>query len=55
MVVERVRVEVAVPPDVRVTLDELKLAVGPLVTDGKTAAARLTVPANPLTDISVTV
>ncbi len=42
---ERVRVEVAVPPDVTVTLDGLREPVTP---EGKDVAERETVPEKPL-------
>ena len=43
-VVDIVRVELAFPPEVRVTLDGLKPMVRP---EGETESVRLTVPVNP--------
>ena len=47
-----VRVEVALPPEVTLTLDGLIETVGP---DGEETAERLTVPANPLRLVTVIV
>jgi hypothetical protein len=55
MVVEMVRVALPVPPAVRVTLPGLNEAVGPPVTWGETVAERVTMPANPLVLVRVTV
>ena len=38
-----------VPPDVRVTLDGFRFAVGPFPIIGETVAVRFTIPENPLT------
>lgn len=49
-VVDIVRVELAVPPEVRVTLDGLKPRARP---EDETDSVRLTVPANPPMLVSV--